>query len=110
MSTSCDNSSMHDRMPTYCVVCFHDYLGHPNTPTRNTPDRECIDINEMIIEYLSFNGCGQSLSIFAAESHPGDAMLGDAFIRNEVGLLSSTSSLPMLYDIVEAAKARRRQK
>lgn len=72
------------------------------------PPIENVLINEMIIEYLSFNGYGQSLAVFAAESHQG--VLGDAFIRNEVGLSRSTLSLPMLYEIVEAAKARRRQK
>jgi len=82
----------------------------PTPPPEVKPPIENVLINEMIIEYLSFNGYGQSLAVFAAETNPGVAVLGDAFIRNEVGLLRSTSSLPMLYEIVEAAKARRRQK
>ena len=82
----------------------------PTPPPEVKPPIENVLINEMIIEYLSFNGYGQSLAVFAAETNPVVAVLGDAFIRNEVGLLRSTSSLPMLYEIVEAAKARRRQK
>ena len=82
----------------------------PTPPPEVPPPNENVLINEMIIEYLSFNGYGQSLAVFAAESHPGGAVLGDAFIRNDVGLSRSTLSLPMLYEIVEAAKARRRRK
>ena len=43
-------------------------------------------INELIVEYLSFNGYDQTLSIFATESQMDqrDFMLGGSFIRTEL--------------------------
>ena len=94
--------------------CMTESLPNNATSASTSPEVkppiENVLINEMIIEYLSFNGYGQSLAVFAAETNPVVAVLGDAFIRNEVGLLGSTSSLPMLYEIVDAVKATRRRK
>ena len=99
------------RLRATILRCMTECLPNASStpPPEVPPPIENVLINEMIIEYLSFNGYGQSLAVFAAESHPpGVAVLGDAFVRNEVGLSRSTLSLPMLYEIVEAAKARRR--
>ena len=100
------------RLRATILRCMTECLPNASStpPPEVPPPIENVLINEMIIEYLSFNGYGQSLAVFAAESHPGGAVLGDAFIRNDVGLSRSTLSLPMLYEIVEAAKARRRRK
>lgn len=77
-------------------------------PNRTEPPLENVIINELIADYLSFNGFDQTLSVFAAESQATDAnrgRLGEMFIRSELGL-SRDSSLAMLYDVVEAMKRR----
>jgi lisH domain-containing protein FOPNL len=98
--------------------------------TPPTPPIENILINELISEYLSFNGYNQTLSVFAAETGGtqgttmsggnnhnnagGIALLGKAFIRADLGLNggvngTSPSSLAMLYEIMEVLKSRKRQ-
>ena len=87
--------------------------------------------NEMIAEYLSFNGYEHTLSVFAAETSSGQSpraastttgggngggvgVLGEAFIRAELGLnrcgsyARSSDTLPILYEVVESMKARKR--
>ena len=75
-------------------------------------------INELIVEYLLFNGYDQTLSIFATESQmdQGDFRLGESFIRAELGLerpnergVSRRGGFAMLYEIVEVVKARKRR-
>ena len=79
-------------------------------------------INELIAEYLSFAGYMDTLSVFAAETQTSTSTsgcsggvdnrrssLGEAFIRVELGLNDASSSLAMLYEVVEAMKARKRR-
>ena len=68
---------------------MHDCLPTPKsseTPTVPPLPIENVLISELIVEYLSFNGYDQTLSMFAAESQTdqGGFVLGESFIRTEL--------------------------
>lgn len=47
-------------------------------------------INELVRDYLSFNGYANALGVFMAESgQPSDRSLDRAFLRDEVTILSA---------------------
>ena len=115
--------SMTDSLPSATAAASS--ATPPNPPIEN------VLINELISEYLSFNGYNQTLSVFAAETgctqgttmsggnnhtnNAGIALLGKAFIRADLGLNGcgvngTSSSLAMLYEIMEVLKGRKRQR
>jgi lisH domain-containing protein FOPNL len=71
---------------------------------------ENVLINEIVAEYLSFNGYVNTLSMFAAERQTSESdRLGETFIRQELGLFErpQETGLAVMYEIVEAMRARR---
>lgn len=111
--------------------CLTDCLTKENNRTP-TPPPENILINEVIADYLAFNGYLNTLSVLATESgtpslldvtgttHHRDSIdsslrLGSEFIRAELGLREGSATctgrrrtpLAMLYEIVQTLKARR---
>ncbi|KAL3790694.1 hypothetical protein HJC23_009794 [Cyclotella cryptica] len=112
--------------------CLTDCLTKDNNKTP-TPPQENILINEVIADYLAFNGYFNTLSVLATESGTpslldvtgrthyrdsiGTAMrLGSDFIRAELGLREGSAICPsgrrtplaMLYEIVQTLKSRNR--
>lgn len=104
-------------------------------PKHTAPPKENILINELIADYLSFNGYHNTVSVLAAETgtpalaeirnnertytDSSPMMLGENFIRTELGLGNRSNNIssgrrrkPMalLYVIVETLKARNRAK
>jgi len=84
-------------------------------PRKSSPPIENVLINEMIAEYLSFNGYKHTLSVFNLETKSLDSdmegnALGESFIRTELGLHRRSNSKPlaMLYEVVFMLKARLR--
>lgn len=93
-----------------------------------SPPHENILINELVAEYLAFNGYSNTLSVLAAESRSpslleardSSKMLGPDFIRAELGLKKAVGSdistgrrrapLAILYEIVETLKVRNRSR
>lgn len=116
--------------------CINDSLKekeHSSSGPAPQPPKENILINELIAEYLAFNGYLNTLSVLAAESgtsslsevncefsqgNDASMLLGSDFIRAELGLSKGNTSnnftgrhrnrLAMLYEIVETLKARTR--
>ena len=108
--------------------CLNDSLQNLGTDSNEkpqSPPHQNIVINELIAEYLVFNGYLNTLSVLAAESRSpslleardSSKMLGPEFIRAELGLKRpldgdniSTSRrrapLAILYEIVETLKSR----
>lgn len=84
------------------------------TSCKSAPPIENVLINELIAEYLSFNGYEHTLSVFSMESRRNSGMgedeLGESFVRAELGLpnRSSSKSLAMLYEVVFMMKSRLR--
>lgn len=111
--------------------CLTDCLTKENNRTP-TPPPENILINEVIADYLAFNGYLNTLSVLATESGTPSLLdvtgttrqrdsidsslrLGSEFIRAELGLREGSATctgrrrtpLAMLYEIVQTLKARR---
>jgi len=109
------------QLRTMVLRCMNECLPIPTsseTPALPSLPIENILINELIVEYLSFNGYDQTLSMFAAESQTdqGGFVLGESFIRAELGLerpnergISRRGGFAMLYEIVEVIKGRKRR-
>ena len=117
--------------------CINDSMKEKEEHSSSTepalePPRENVLINELIADYLAFNGYFNTLSVLAAESgnpnlvevnngggfsHENDTaiiLLGSDFIRAELGLSKGSTTnltgrrnnpLAMLYEIVETLKA-----
>jgi lisH domain-containing protein FOPNL len=71
-------------------------------------------VNELVREYLSFNGYRQTLSVFTAEASINKTRPFDAdFVAQEVGLGdedgvdSETRKLPLIYQMIESLKTKR---
>ena len=107
--------------------CLNDSLQNLGTDSNEkpqSPPHQNIVINELIAEYLVFNGYLNTLSVLAAESRSPSLLeardssniMGPEFIRAELGLKRpldgdiSTSRrrapLAILYEIVETLKSR----
>ena len=82
----------------------------PGQESLPEPPIENVLINELIAEYLEFNGYNNSLSVFTAESHTGSGnSLGHRFIRAELGLNLLHRGKTLMYDILAAMKARKKK-
>ncbi|CAM9136439.1 unnamed protein product, partial [Hapterophycus canaliculatus] len=75
-------------------------------------------INELVRDYLSYNGYANALGVFMAESgQPSDRSLDRTFIRDELGLTERRVTpagdggrpLPLLYGITHALKRQRKR-
>ena len=77
----------------------------------SNPPIENVLINELIAEYLSFNGYHSTLSIFSTESETEtSSVLGREFIRTELGLNNTdTNPLAMMYEVIEGMKSSRKR-
>jgi len=97
----------------------------PVSSSTEQPPLENILINELLADYLAFNGYNNTLSVFATETgtpslqeaHGGvrryasnkkkNTSLGLDFIRNDLGLARRHSPLAMMYEIIDVLKRRR---
>ena len=77
----------------------------------SNPPIENVLINELIAEYLSFNGYHSTLSVFSTESKTEkSSVLGREFIRAELGLNNTdTNPLAMMYEVIEGMKSSRKR-
>ena len=71
-------------------------------------------VNELLREYLSFNGYQQTLSVFTAEANINKKRPFDAdFVAQEVGLGdedgvdTETRKLPLIYQMIQSLKTKR---
>ena len=77
-------------------------------PQTNKQPIENVLINELIAEYLSFNGYHSTLSVFSTESKTEkSSVLGREFIRAELGL--NNTDLAMMYEVIEGMKSSRKR-
>ncbi|CAN8002756.1 unnamed protein product, partial [Ixodes hexagonus] len=65
-------------------------------------------INELVLEYLSFNNYKRTESILEAESGYRRSCVGRAFLEKELNVVPSekASCLPLLYAIVETLRVK----
>lgn len=102
--------------------CLTDSLTKEGTK-RPTVPKENVIINELVADYLAFNGYTNTLSVLAAESGSPSLLkvhdnLGPQIIRAELGVntfpFASLAAgrrrkpLAILYDVVEVLKAKNR--
>ena len=79
-------------------------------PQTNKQPIENVLINELIAEYLSFNGYHSTLSVFSTESETEQcSVLGREFIRAELGLNNTDTNLAMMYEVIEGMKSSRKR-
>jgi hypothetical protein len=106
--------------PVRLASCFSEIYhcleaSVPDDPHRaavqaNAPEENAL-LNDLIREYLAFNGFSSTLSVFASEaSLPRQPMLDRVFLQSELGLhapdpSSARARLPLLYEAL--AKLRR---
>eukprot|EP00752_Nemacystus_decipiens_P005786 g5235.t1 len=97
---------------------FHTLEGPQDGLLPPPLSNENLLINELVREYLSYNGYTNALGVFMAESgQPSDRSLDRGFIKDELGLAERRDSavgrevrpLPLLYGIAHALKKRRRE-
>ena len=77
-----------------------------------TLPNENLLINEIILEYLQFNGYNHAASVLSAESGQPDQGLGMMLVKEELGVSQTSSrgsSLPIIYGIVEKLKRNKRE-
>ncbi|CAM9341399.1 unnamed protein product [Ectocarpus sp. 6 AP-2014] len=95
---------------------FHTLEG-PQEGVLPTPlSNDNLLINELVRDYLSYNGYANALGVFMAESgQPIERSLDRGFIRDELGLSErivdrgGARPLPLLYGITHALKRRRKE-
>lgn len=108
--------------------CLNDTFPKSEGNKTPAPPKENILINEIIADYLAFNGYFNTLSVLAAESgtpslaevHENGSdstMLGSNFIRAELGLSKGNiisgrrrTPLALLYEIIETLKTINRSR
>lgn len=72
----------------------------PDARTRPPPTPENLVINELIREYLEFNGYEHTLAVMRAEAALPEARVPRNIIAREVGCGACPASVPLLYGIV----------
>lgn len=79
----------------------------PSEQLRHLPPENCL-INELVLEYLSFNNYRRTESILEAESGYRRSCVGRAFLEKELNVVPSekASRLPLLYAIVETLRTK----
>ncbi|GMH91636.1 hypothetical protein TL16_g12111 [Triparma laevis f. inornata] len=81
----------------------HSCLDLDSIPPPTLPNENLI-INELVLEYLKFNGYGHAASVLRAESgQPKEGSVDVAFVKSELGV-SESRSMPALYGIVSVLK------
>ncbi|CAM9752738.1 unnamed protein product [Ectocarpus fasciculatus] len=97
---------------------FHTLEGPQEGVLPAPLSNENLLINELVRDYLSYNGYANALGVFMAESgQPMERSLDRGFIRDELGLSERRDSaghsgarpLPLLYGITHALKRRRKE-
>eukprot|EP00938_MAST-03A_sp_MAST-3A-sp1_P007022 g7022.t1 len=95
---------------------FAAMMNTSSSSSKNDDDRrsENFVVNELVREYLSFNGYQQTLSVFTAEASINKTRPFDAdFVAQEVGLGDvdgvdpETRKLPLIYQMIESLKTKR---
>mmetsp|Transcript_12044 Transcript_12044/g.23561 ORF Transcript_12044/g.23561 Transcript_12044/m.23561 type:complete len:135 (-) Transcript_12044:543-947(-) len=84
------------------------------TPRAPRPSSETLIINELIRDYLDYNGYSHSLSVFEPETgQPKDESLPRSVLAEDLGLSNRRDfredlgrPLPLLYDLVRASRER----
>eukprot|EP00520_Triparma_pacifica_P019857 CAMPEP_0118635404 /NCGR_PEP_ID=MMETSP0785-20121206/2059_1 /TAXON_ID=91992 /ORGANISM="Bolidomonas pacifica, Strain CCMP 1866" /LENGTH=134 /DNA_ID=CAMNT_0006526437 /DNA_START=73 /DNA_END=473 /DNA_ORIENTATION=- len=85
---------------------IHACLQAEELPPPTLPNENLI-INELILEYLKFNGYGHTASVMRAETgQPVEGSVEPSFIRSELGVKGG-SKIPVLYGVVEALKTNK---
>ncbi|KAM7296666.1 centrosomal protein 20 [Ixodes scapularis] len=79
----------------------------PSEQLLHLPPENCL-INELVLEYLSFNNYRRTESILEAESGYRRSCVGRAFLEKELNVAPSekASRLPLLYAIVETLRTK----
>ncbi|CAM9960151.1 unnamed protein product [Pylaiella littoralis] len=99
---------------------FHTLEGSQEGLLQPPLSNENLLINELVRDYLSFNGYANALGVFMAESgQPSDRSLDRAFLRDELGLIerrdisssrdATARPLPLLYGITSALKRKQNE-
>jgi len=95
-----------DDLKAHARAEIHSCLDMEDVPKPKLNNENLI-VNELILEYLDFNGYNHASSVLRAESgQPKQGTLDESFTRRELGLSDGGSGgegggLPALYGIVE---------
>lgn len=61
-------------------------------------------INELIKEYLTFNGLEHTLAVFQLEARSPDSQVPRRVLASELNMASAPSSVPLLYAMLHEAR------
>ncbi len=85
---------------------IHSALSGSDVPPPSMPNENLL-ANELIMEYLNFNGYGHAASVLRVESgHPAEGTIDRGFVQDELGVEESRG-VPLLYGIIEVLKANK---
>ncbi len=84
---------------------FHAAIPDEAKVTAPVPPENLI-INELIRDYLTFNGLEHTLAVFTAEASLPQAAVPRGILAREMGLVGAPAALPVLYAVVEQTKDR----
>lgn len=73
-------------------------LGNPPVPPEN------MIINELIKEYLTFNGLEHTLAIFQLEGRVPDSQVPRRVLASELNMAAAPASVPLLYAVLHEAR------
>jgi lisH domain-containing protein FOPNL len=73
-------------------------VANPPVPPEN------LIINELIKEYLTFNGLEHTLAVFQLEGRTPDSQVPRRVLASELNMAAAPSSVPLLYAILHEAR------
>lgn len=76
-------------------------IANPPVPPEN------MIINELIKEYLTFNGLEHSLAVFQLETRSPDSQVPRRVLAAELNMAAAPSSIPLLYALLHEARLSR---
>lgn len=87
------------------AIVYHSLdASSPESRTKPQQSPENMLINELIREYLAFNGYEHTLSVLRSEASMQQSGLPRAVLKEELGYRGAPAGVPVLYAIVAEAR------
>lgn len=86
------------------AAVFHSLDGSSPETLKIRASPENTLINEMIREYLAFNGLEHTLAVFSSEAQLSKSSLPRPVMASEMGVPGAPTDVPVLYALVEEGK------
>lgn len=90
--------------PTIAASAIASSFPSSATPTHPPAPPENMIINELIKEYLAFNGLEHSLSVFQLEARVPNSAVPRAVLANELNMAGAPTAVPLLYAMIHESQ------